>query len=275
VELDLRAGGTTPARIEALAGGESMPIRGRLSRADGTPIASERVAVARRATDAPRFATTDAQGAFTVEAPAGEGGFLYFWLMGRNFALVKPDGDGGIATEPADPDLPIDLIAEPAARLSGRVVDRDGEPVAGASFEIRGECRTKRGPVAATSSDLDGHFVFEALAPRTAPVDVVAELDSATSTSPARFTISSGDAIDDVELILPRATSIEGRVLGADGQPLAGIAIDNLRERNRTATLSDAKGRYRIIGLSAGADALITSNDGDGALQVPFLVYPV
>jgi len=275
VELDLRAGGTTPARIEALAGGESMPIRGRLSRADGTPIASERVAVARRATDAPRFATTDAQDAFTVEAPASEKGFLYFWLMGRNFALVKPDGDGGIATEPADPDLPIDLIAEPAARLSGRVVDRDGEPVAGASIEIRGECRTKRGPVAATSSDLDGHFVFEALAPRTAPVDVVAELDSATSTSPARFTISSGDAIDDVELILPRATSIEGRVLGADGQPLAGIAIDNLRERNRTATLSDAKGRYRIIGLSAGDHELVTSNDGDGALQVPFLVYPV
>lgn len=275
VEVELRAGAATPARIELPGGGDSTPICGRIRRTDGTPLASERVAVARRANDVPRLATTDKQGTFTVEAPAAAGGSVSIWLTGRSFALVKPDGDGGIATVPAVSDRPIELVAEPAARLSGRVVDKDGSPVAGAAVEIRGECPTKQGHVAATSTDDDGRFVFEALAPRTAPVEVVAELDSATSTASEHFTIAVGDAIDDVELILPHATSLEGRVLGGDGQPLAGITIENFRESKQTATLSDAEGRYRILGLSAGDHELVTSIDGDGTRQIPLFLHPV
>jgi len=252
VEVELRPGETASARIVASAGGAMARIHGRLLRGDGTPIGNERIAVARRDIDAPQLATTDSAGSFEVEAPAAIGSRVLFWLPGPSLALVKPDGIGGIASAAVDPGLAVELVAVPGARMTGRVVDEDGEPVAGASLELKGESRASHKHVAATSSGLDGRFVFDALAPQPAPVELVAECGPIHATAAEKFTITAGDTIEGVTLTLPRAASVEGRVVDASGRSKAGVVVGALHEEERPFALTDVNGRFRLTGLSAG-----------------------
>jgi RNA polymerase sigma-70 factor (ECF subfamily) len=260
VEVDLRSGETTSARIVASAGGATARVHGRLLRDDGTPIGNERIAVARRDDNAPNFATTDAEGTFEVEAPAAIGSRVLYWLPGPSLALVEPDGIGGIASAAVDPDRTVELVAVPAARLSGRVVAEDGEPVAGASLQLHGESRTSHKHAAETSSGLDGRFVFDALAPQPAPVELVADCGPMHAAAAEKLTITAGETIEDVTLILPRAASVEGRVVDASGRPRAGVVIGALREKERPFALTDAQGRFRLTGLSAGDHDLWVTN---------------
>jgi hypothetical protein len=175
---------------------------------------------------------------------------------------VKPDGIGGIASAAVDPDRTVELVAVPAARMTGRVVAEDGEPVVGVSLELHGETRTPRKHVAATSSGLDGRFVFDALAPQPAPVELVADCGPMHAIADEKFTIAAGETIEDVTLTLPRAASVEGRVVDASGRPKAGVVIGALREKERPFTLTDAQGRFRLIGLSTGDHELwVTTGD--------------
>jgi RNA polymerase sigma-70 factor (ECF subfamily) len=252
IEVDLRPGETTSARIVASAGGATARIHGRLLRGDGTPIRSEPIAVARRYNDAPCLATTDAEGSFDVESPASVGSHMLFWLPGPSLALAQPDGIGGIASTAVEPAQAVELVAVPAARLTGRVVDEDGGPVAGASLELHGQSRNPHGRVGTTSSGLDGRFVFDALAPQPAPVELVAECGPMHATASEKLTITAGETIEGVTLILPRAASVEGRVVDASGRPKAGVVIGEFRESERPFALTDSNGRFRLTGFPAG-----------------------
>jgi protocatechuate 3,4-dioxygenase beta subunit len=261
IDLELRAGATTKARIEVPFGDTTTRIHGRLVRHDGTPIGNERVAVARRSIDAPNLATTDAHGEFEVEAPVPSGSSALFWSMGPSLALVNPDGMGGIAVTPVDSSQPVELVAEPTARLSGTVVDEEGAPVAGATLEIHGECRVAHDRVAVTSSGSDGAFVFDALAPQPEPIELAARHGRASIIANDRFTITSGAVIEHVTLTLPRSASIEGRVIDAGGRPLAGVLVGALRESRELSNFTDVRGRFRITGFSDGTHELRVTND--------------
>ncbi|RMG16709.1 MAG: carboxypeptidase regulatory-like domain-containing protein, partial [Planctomycetota bacterium] len=139
-------------------------------------------------------------------------------------------------------------------RLSGRVVDPRGRPVAGATVELLGFRRgsRRRGePPRERRQETDGlggfSFVVEPGYYR-----VGATLPGFAPTRAQVVRLASGEDRDLGELALRASCSLRGRVLSADGLPLAGaeVVADGRAQEVRART--DAEGRFRLAGLGEG-----------------------
>jgi hypothetical protein len=154
------------------------------------------------------------------------------------------------------------LVAEPACRLAGRVLDEAGKPVEGASLILRGECRTWNKVIAITNSGFDGSFNFDALAPQPAPVELVACLGSKSETVSKQCTIAAGGPIEDVTITLHRPAFVEGRVLDAANAPQPGVYVEVLGDSDLSGAMTDRMGRFRLSDLSSGEHELcVVTND--------------
>lgn len=131
---------------------------------------------------------------------------------------------------------PVEIRLRPATRLSGRVVDVDGEPVAGAFV------RAQRAGWAVTScviinppqpcaghpsyrtgsTDAEGRFVFESLEPGWFAVD----FEDGDRSRKVRWHGPAGESGDEVELVMSRKrVPVVGRVVDADGNPVEGAQV--------------------------------------------------
>lgn len=185
------------------------------------------------------------------------------------------------------------LVLEPGAWVSGRVVDAQGRPVAGA--EVRGEASegAAHGSPMFRLPEL-GAGAGEALGPATSGADGrfrLAGLPAGTASLTARKQGLRPAYVDDVELearvtrdvgdiTLESGELISGVVLDDDGEPVADarisvssmsrVVVNRLEDMPRRglfadfgqSTLTDAGGRFEIAGLGAGTYTVHASADG-------------
>lgn len=200
--------------------------------------------------------------AFMISAGGGDSGFLE-WSRRIDFAA-------GVDTVR---DVRV-LLVEPCP-VTGRVVDPQGRPVAGASLRVDG------GPPAV--SDASGRFVLagvsdELLAqPRHLEESVAAELDGWDLLA-VEVPGFDGDGVwGGVQVVMTGAGSLAVQALGSDGQPVAGLEVVlavlrderfgarpervlGFKKRAMYAT-TDAEGRVRFERVPADVHLVVDVQD--------------
>ena len=193
---------------------EAGRITGTVVDRDGKPAGGARVWAARVSSGEPldvREGTADGAGAFAIEAGAGD--WLIFGLRGDEggrigFGSLPKVADGG-----KDP-KPVEVRLGPPTKLRGRLIDAEtGGPVPGGRFALDDGRRVE--------VDAGGRFEAPGLA---------SDNHEAYPVCPGyerkRFlfdTIGRPDC--ELELKLPRAGKVVGRVVDAEGRPIASATV--------------------------------------------------
>ena len=165
-------------------------------------------------------------------------------------------------------DAPAQVVAEDDhALIAGQVVDHAGRPVQDANV-FAGSAHT--------STDDGGHFSFYELADEPTPIDATADGHARGGVDQLGRPIVDPDdvPIDDLQLVLPRAASLSGRIVaGDDAVADASISLSYLHAEDlqgRTldpfivseVTTSDDEGRFTIDAFAPGRLQLfVEAND--------------
>jgi len=174
----------------------------------------------------------------------------------RGFRLAEA---GPFTPAEAPSELTLELSPEPG--VHGRVL-AGGKPIAGAHVALLEAPPNARidhqgylsfvlpTAVDETTSDADGRFVLKLRKRGTFVVRASAEGYAPSNTPPTELDPESGR---DVELVLGRGGSLEGRVLVAPGRDPAGVIVAlNRGDASPHTQRSDAEGLFRFDGLTAG-----------------------
>ncbi len=162
---------------------------------------------------------------------------------------------------------PVTITLERAATVSGRVVDPDGKPVAGATVDpaLTGTFNSLTGDTRfAVRTGDDGTFKLVLPASGVWEYNLVAHDGKylewrrwANGVLPPLQT-EPGEVVPNVEIKLSRPAIVRGRVIGPDGQPVAGrevraSAADRLENRYYDPTVTTADdGSYELKFVRAG-----------------------
>lgn len=169
--------------------------------------------------------------------------------LGKVVVAVAPDADANT----------LKLFA--GAKVTGRVVDPGGRPVAAARIAIRSADAQDTGfsdepyEAGTTQSDGDGGFTFEAVAP--GPSVLLIEAPDRPSFRDGPFEVPPSGAIDRL-VRLPGGGRLDGELLAADGRPLPqeAIVLHALEvtqgQGYSSRATTDAQGRFTFGDLPDG-----------------------
>lgn len=159
----------------------------------------------------------------------------------------------------------VDIVLEPGESLAGRVLARDGRPVAGARIRLFDQNSTE------ARTDLEGRFRLDGLPPTPLSAEV-----SKSGFVTARVSLTP---VDKAFLVtLERSATIRGAVVEArSGLPVAGARIllrpastsPTLAPPRTTATTSRVDGTFVLRGLPEGRYQLEASHDRHAQTLVP------
>jgi len=166
------------------------------------------------------------------------------------------------------------------ASIRGRITNKiSGEPIARAIVTASPVDGRSRGT--ATLADADGRYVFPSLLAgryfvRAEPPLFGARYAGArytgTTAENAIITLKSGDERASIDIALPRAYAISGRVVDVDGEPAARVrvvarAVD-ANARGGPDRETDDLGRFRIFGLVPGRYTVCSEFISMGSMRV-------
>ncbi len=139
------------------------------------------------------------------------------------------------------------LRLEPAARISGQVVDEKGRPVSQASLRVNSQ-RGQR----MTLSRADGRFLLSGLRFQGS-YEIQAFRQGFTHTSLKTRTPAPGQTAPPVRIVLGSGQTAVGRVVDEAGNPVSGARVAfTSRAKARFPVTTDAEGRFEIRALEAG-----------------------
>ena len=155
--------------------------------------------------------------------------------------------------------LAFGAVAAAQARVEGRVMSTNGEPVRKATVRLGGGQPTV---TYVEVSGADGRFVFENVAPArylvTAQKAGYAPLASGTVPG---FVLAGGESKRDVEIRLTPNSVVTGVVTDFDGDPVSNVQIQLMRRaytqgrmrlQAASAGSTDDRGRFRVTGVAPG-----------------------
>jgi protocatechuate 3,4-dioxygenase beta subunit len=208
------------------------------------------------------------RGAYSVEVRGAEGA--------HGSAMVNVEAGG---------DVRVTVKLAAAGAIEGVVRDRSGRPVPGARLEVEGprgaaDRASDDGAIAVVGAALDdGAFRIEGLAPGDYDVRVaVPNVDEPDGHPPpaVRVRVRAFEVVK-ASLVAPERDegAIEGRVVDARGEPVAGAFLEVTRPSRLTLraadepsparpTVTDARGRFRLERLAAGAYRVRAFRPGGG-----------
>lgn len=224
---------------------------------------------------------TDAEGRFEAMVPSLRRLHLqypYACPEGRVFQQkrVMKNGEGPL------PEL--ELVLPREVRLSGRVTDAAGVPVAGIEVSAAangrgGGCVVDGAPPPcvhpeehrSVSTDADGRYHFDRLMPGWVGVTV----RSVGTTQWLRRRTTPGLELTDLDFVLPSvAVPLEGRVLGPGGEPLPDAVVSMFNGLDQLTQATDATGTFRFERVLSGSRFLAVSHPDHGWLEHGFELEP-
>lgn len=210
---------------------------------------------------------TDEAGAFRITG-LGKGPFTVRVEAERDGATWQTRR-AGVAPQTLD----LQLELEETLAIAGRVVDDTGTPVT--KFRVQASEKTAGlfGLGGAQASDrfedAEGRFRLEGLSELTWQVSASGE---GYGRGQPTEVVLPGGAASEVLLSMPRAASVQGRVVSPDGRPVPGAEVSlklelaNLgnmgREGGRPSATSAEDGTFLLEGLTPGALSLVASAQG-------------
>jgi hypothetical protein len=167
------------------------------------------------------------------------------------------------------------VAGQSTARIEGRVVSQNGEPVRKATVQLEGgQPLPGQEPMAYVEiSDSAGKFAIEGLA--AGRYTISASRAGFAASSNSAITVQAGQVKTDVEIKLAPLGVISGQITDQDGDPVVGVYVSAMgvqynRARRRLAgwgqTQSDDQGNYRLLNIAPGryypvADNMIVRNN--------------
>ncbi len=178
----------------------------------------------------------------------------------------------------------VELVLEPSPKIAGLVRNSDGEPLR--TFTVHVESRHDADDwlarIAQTKSSErfeteDGRFEMGGLAEGKWNVNVSAE-GYCRLASPLEVTLPRGESEPDLDITVQRGASLTGKVLDAQGTPVAGATLLSSTARsgmmaargNDEPTIggkTDATGTFEITGIQPGSWTLRASCTGQGSSE--------
>lgn len=158
-------------------------------------------------------------------------------------------------------------VGEMRSRLSTvrlRVVDSDKKPIP----DVQVELNDRQSGGGGKTSSADGTVVLENYPPGLLVLEIYA---SAYAHVEQYVRLVPGQVVDLGDIVLDPATSIEGRLLGPDGLPIAGsvshffletITFPQPLDFAGSGVATEADGRFRFAAARRGRYLLIGSDDG-------------
>jgi protocatechuate 3,4-dioxygenase beta subunit len=255
--VEVAAGAAARVALTLTVGGHS--VTGVVSDASGGPIEGATVTAARRealgAGDMIAATLTDRDGRYRLTLAPGS-----YVVSGEREDYVRATAD----LEVADLDRTLDLRLVPAGVVEGIVKDvASGAPVAGAKVEASaarpgrfGGGRRSR-PV---TTDAGGRFRLTGLTPGAIALSARVDADGRQSPEPTEVLLGIGEQVTGVELWVEAAPYLAGRVVDADGRPIADANVMAMGGTSGESTQTDPDGRFRVLGLDPGAYQVFASH---------------
>ncbi len=254
-------------------------VRGLVVDAQGNPVEGAEV----RAKAAKReliqiFASRDSGPADAVSA--ADGSFaLEDRSPGEALDLTVSHPGYGPASTPgvAVPrEAPVRVVLQATSRVSGRAVDPDGKPVAGAGIYLSElEAQSVEGDSFLSPSgrshrgvtDDEGGFVLDDVSP--GPISLRGEAPGRQPAKLESLEVKAGQDLAGLEVVLPPAAAVEGKVLSPDGQPVPDATVsvaqpaqNDLPSFSSLRAATDGDGWYRLDGISPGKQTLEARAEG-------------
>jgi protocatechuate 3,4-dioxygenase beta subunit len=257
----------------------AVVVAGRVLGPDGAPVAGARVQSFGFGIGGGGGAVSDAEGRYRLPVTTfGQvGGAM---LIARAPGFVQPPA-AMMVTGKADANRVIahDVKLERAAVVTGRVVDREGKPLAGTLLDLRSGGEDDMAglgallrPVQAFSAE-DGSFLVDS-APAGKGHTLVARRTGYVETASAPFAVGAGESVRVPDLVLREGAALVVRVLRPDGAPAAGARVQvDLNEatvgfdvmsmlRGDVDVAADERGVARVPNLKAGKATVTASARG-------------
>ena len=202
---------------------------------------------------------TDDQGRFELAGLRMDAGYVRARTDSRRLASYwqgpGPHGHRVARDMPATIE-DVRLALAPGETVGGRLVDAAGAPVAGAAVRLSYVTgRTSVTGQEAVWSDAQGRFAFHGLPPIEYPSVRV----DAPGFAPheARLGREGGT---DATIRVPRGGTIAGRVVNAQGEPVAGTSVRS--NTNAASALTDAEGRFLLERQPPGRHEIVHGGPG-------------
>ncbi|MES1244829.1 MAG: carboxypeptidase regulatory-like domain-containing protein [Acidobacteriota bacterium] len=236
VERRLGEAGKSAGEIAFVLPEPLVPLEGRVVDADGAPVAGARVSVSGDRPDTEVRTGTDGNYRFPRVLP------------GPQRLEVRHEDFGSFAdrVQVAGPRTRFDVRMARATIVQGRILGRDGSPVAAPSLQVDRE---------AVEVDAEGRFQFS-----LAPGEHTVRAEAPDRAPDERRVTAEGDRID-LDLELGRPGALAGRI--ADLAPRQFVSL-GLRDESRESSAdarTDEQGWFQLTGVAAGAWTLVATDD--------------
>ena len=155
----------------------------------------------------------------------------------------------------------------PGARISGRVVDREGKPQAQVWLQLSADAAVRgqsgRNVSGRVTTDGEGRFLFEHVSPGTYEIvcggmDMGWRSGARTGrTTRSGLVVEPGKSLEGIEIVAQPACRVEGTVVGPDGTPIAGANVLAVDEQGKSLTgwgreSTDGSGHFDFDSLPPG-----------------------
>jgi hypothetical protein len=154
----------------------------------------------------------------------------------------------------------LDAVLDRAASLSGTVTDTAGVAVQWAMVRAG-----SGGSTGYQLTGADGTYAFTGLRPGSYQLSVEPNDPAfAPATLDTPVTLSPGQQLTGVDVVLHRYATIAGTVRGPDGVVVPNAYVElTTPDGQRSSTMTDGNGRYRFTGLSPGERSVTVTPPAD------------
>ncbi|MEM9378451.1 MAG: carboxypeptidase-like regulatory domain-containing protein [Planctomycetota bacterium] len=263
--MDVHAGQTTTARVELLRG---VHVHGVARKTDGAPAANARVTLTGARSPllnsyrSSVSTATDDEGRFVLWAAPTPLVRIEASLIEHRTATLE---GRAMETALADPEG-IEIRIDTGRTLRGRVVHEDGRAAGRVGIKIALPGDVARWGTLRTPSDEEGHFEVRALAAGRVELSVErAKIDGVEYGAWTSVEIADTDTEPTCTLVLRAPTTIRGRVVDPDGEPLDAVRIHAgpLERLGNPAAFA-----RRTSTLGAKAHAVEPTGPGEGTFEL-------